>query len=288
LTKEELKELFDGLKTLPSETEWVEFKEAKSKFSFKELGQYFSALSNEANLKGQSYGWLIFGVSDEARKIVGTGYRPNRSDLDNLKLEIANKTTNRITFSEIYELFLPEGRIIMFQIPAAPKGVPIAWGGHYYGRDGESLVALNLQEIEQIRSQGQQFDWSVQICEKATIDDLAPAAIAKARKNYKEKYPAKATEVDGWDDITFLNKAKVAIQGKITRTAIILLGKDESEHFLSPSVAKITWVLKDEHNVDKDYEHSGPPFLLNVEAVYAKIRNLKYRYLLDSSLFPPK
>jgi len=87
-------------------------------------------------------------------------------------------------------------------------------------------------------------------------------------------------------DSIFLNKAKITIQGKITRTAIILLGKDESEHFLSPSVAKITWVLKDGNNIEKDYEHFGPPFLLNVEAVYAKIRNLKYRYLLDSSLFP--
>ncbi len=286
MTQEELKTLLDELRALPSEIEWVEFKEAKNTFHFDEMGKYFSALSNEANLKNKEYGWLIFGIEHKSRKIINTRFRPNRTDLDSMKSEIANKTTNRITFSEIYELFLPEGRIIMFQIPAAPKGIPIAWKGHYYGRDGESLVALNLQEIEQIRSHRQQFDWSAQICERATIDDLAPAAIAKARKNYKEKYPAKATEVDGWADITFLNKAKVAIQGKITRTAIILLGKDESEHFLSPSVAKITWVLKDEHNLDKDYEHFGPPFLLNVEAVYAKIRNLKYRYLLDSSLFP--
>ena len=286
MTQEELKKLFDELKTLSSETEWVEFKEAKSSFSFKELGQYFSALSNEANLKGQPYGWLIFGVSDKTRKIAGTGYRPNRSDLDSLKSEIANKTTNRITFIEIYELHLPEGRVIMFQIPAAPRGIPVAWEGHYYGRDGESLVPLNLQEIEQIRNQGQQYDWSAQICEGATIDDLVQAAIAKGRQNYKEKYPAKAMEVDGWDDITFLNKAKVTIQSKITRAAIILLGKDESEHFLSPSVATITWVLKDEKNIEKDYEHFGPPFLLNVEVAYAKIRNLKYRYLLNSSLFP--
>ena len=286
MTQEELKKFFDELKILSSETEWVEFKEAKSSFSFKELGQYFSALSNEANLKGQPYGWLIFGVSDKAREIAGTGYRPNRSDLDSLKSEIANKTTNRITFIEIYELLLPEGRVIMFQIPPAPQGIPVAWEGHYYGRDGESLGALNLQEIEQIRNQGQRFDWSAQVCEDATLDNLDPAAIAKARQNYKEKTPAKAGEVDGWDDITFLNKAKIAIQGKITRTAIILLGKDESEHFLSPSVVRISWILKDEHNIEKDYEHFGPPFLLNIDAVYSKIRNLKYRYLLDNTLFP--
>ena len=79
MTQEELKKFFDELKTLSSETEWVEFKEAKSSFSFKALGQYFSALSNEASLKGQPYGWLIFGVSDKTREIVGTiKYRMGR------------------------------------------------------------------------------------------------------------------------------------------------------------------------------------------------------------------
>lgn len=34
------------------------------------------------------------------------------------------------------------------------------------------------------------------------------------------------------------------------------------------------------------YEHFGPPFLLKSDHVYAKIRNLTYRYLLDNSLFP--
>ncbi len=132
----------------------------------------------------------------------------------------------------------------------------------------------------------QEPHWSAQICEGATIDDLDPTAIANARQNYREKFQDKAPEVYIWDDPMFLNKAKITIQGKITRTAIILLGKDESEHFLSPSVAKITWVLKDGNNIEKDYEHFGPPFLINVESVYAKIRNLRYRYLLDSSLFP--
>ncbi len=286
MTQEELKTLLDELRDLPSETEWIEFKEAKNTFHFDEIGKYFSALSNEANLNNQPFGWLVFGISDKTRKIVGTRYRPNRSDLESLKTEVANKTTSRITFIEIHELPLPEGRLIMFQIPAAPRGIPIAWDGHYYGRDGESLGALNLQEIERIRNQGLAYDWSAQICEGATIDDLNAAAITKARQNYKEKFPLKAQEVDSWDDFTFLNKAKITIRDKITRAAIILLGKDESEHFLSPSVAKMTWVLKDERNVEKDYEHFGPPFILNVEAIYAKIRNLKYRYLLNSTLFP--
>ena len=286
MTQEELKKLLNELRALPAETECVEFKEAKNTFHFNEIGKYFSALSNEANLKNKECGWLIFGIEHKSRKVVNSRFRPNRGDLDSLKSEIANKTTTRITFIEIYELCLPEGRVIMFQIPAAPKGIPIAWKGHYYGRDGESLGALNLQEMEQIRNQGQEIDWSAQICEGATLEDLDPTAIAKAREYYKEKHPQKASDIDKWNDITFLNKAKIMIQGKITPTAIILLGKDESEHFLSPSVVRISWILKDEHGIEKDYDHFGPPFLLNIDAVYGKIRNLKYRYLLDNTLFP--
>jgi ATP-dependent DNA helicase RecG len=174
----------------------------------------------------------------------------------------------------------------MFQIPAAPPGIRIAWEGHYYGRNGESLTPLNIQEIEQIRSQGIKHDWSAQICNGATLDDLDPTAITKARIEYKNKFPKVAEEVDEWDDLTFLNKAKVTVQGKVTRTAIILLGKSESEHFISPAVVKMSWVLKDKDNIEQDYEHFGPPFILNTESVFAKIRNLKYRYMADNSLFP--
>lgn len=266
------------------ECEWLEFKEAHESFDFGKLGKYFSALANEANLKGKDCGWLVFGVRDKDRKVVGTQYRTNRAKLDELKAEIANETTNRTTFVEIHELSLPEGRVIMFQIPGAPRGIPIAWKGHYYGREGESLNALSLQEIEQIRSQAE--DWSAQVCPDATLDDLDPEAVRKARRQYEQKHPSKVNEVGKWDDATLLNKAKVTRQGKITRAAIVLLGKEESDNFLSPSVARITWILRGENEIQRDYKHFGPPFILNAENVFTKIRNLTYRYLPDETLFP--
>ena len=228
--QDELKKLLTELRALPSETEWVEFKEAKNTFHFNDIGKYFSALSNEANLKDKECGWLIFGIEHKSRKIINTRFRVNRTDLDSLKSEIANKTTNRITFIEIHELLLPEGRVIMFQIPVAPKGIPVAWDGHYYGRDGESLGALNLQEIEQIRNQDRQYDWSAQICEKATVEDLDVEALSLAKAKFKTKNKNRqfTSEIDKWDTATFLDKAKITINGKITNTAIILLGKPES------------------------------------------------------------
>lgn len=288
MTEIELKKLVDTFRNQTAETECVEFKEAKTSYDFSKIGKYFSALSNEANLKSKECAWLIFGIKDKPvpRAIVGSAFRKNRVDLDSLKAEIANKTTNRITFIEIYELTYPEGRVVMFQIPPAPKGFPIAWEGHYYGRDGEEIGALNLVEVETIRNQTNKTDWSAQTIPTATLDDLDPKAITKAREEYKEKHPKKATECDSWDDATFLNKTRVTIQGKITNTAILLLGKEESVHFINPAIAKISWILKDEHNVERDYEHFAVPFLINSSEVFNRIRNLTYRYMNDTSLFP--
>jgi ATP-dependent DNA helicase RecG len=154
----ELQAKLDELRALPGETEWVEFKHAERNYDFDDLGKYFSALSNEANLKTQPFGWLVFGVKNKTHEILGTQFRPNRPDLDSLKQEVAVQTTNRITFEEIHELLTPQGRVILFQIPAAPPGLPTCWKGHFYGRNGESLGALSLHEIEQIRGQSPAFE----------------------------------------------------------------------------------------------------------------------------------
>lgn len=286
MTLVELQRKLDELLTLPAETEWVEFKQAAGNFHFDDLGKYFSALSNEANLKGVPFGWLVFGVQDKPRTIVGSQYRTNRPDLDNLKLEIAAQTSQRMTFEEIHELATPQGRVVMFQIPAALQGVPTSWKGHFYGRDGESLGPLNLHEIEQIRAQAIREDWSAKIVEGATLTDLDPQAIQFARTQYLEKHSRQAEDLRGWDDLAFLNKAKVCIAGRITNAALLLLGRDDATHYLYPAQARITWVLRDEQAIEKDYQHFSAPFILASGQVLEKIRNLTVRHLPRGTLFP--
>ena len=150
MNQSELRQELDRLCELPHETEWLEFKEAKDSFHFDNLGKYFSALSNEANLKRQACSWLIFGVKDD-RSVCGSQFREDPAHLDSLKQEIANHTTGNLTFDDIYVLNHPGGRVVMFKIPPAMQGVPTAWKGHWYGRNGEALGALSLREIETIR-----------------------------------------------------------------------------------------------------------------------------------------
>lgn len=75
--KEMIIEMIDNF-----ENEVVEFKEARTNYSFKDIGKYFSALGNEANIRGKREGWLIFGVANN-KDIVGTSYR-NDGGLQNL------------------------------------------------------------------------------------------------------------------------------------------------------------------------------------------------------------
>ena len=118
------------------------------------------------------------------------------------------------------------------------------------------------------------------------MDDLDPEAVAKAREQFAIKHPPRRTIVADWDDITFLNKARVLKQGKVTHTALLLLGRAESATLLSPAVAKISWILKDADNRELDYEHFGPPFLLAGDRLQNRIRNLNVRAMPSGTLFP--
>ena len=84
--------------------------------------------------------------------VCGTSYRKDSSDLQRLKQEVATQTSGHLTFEEIHEANHPLGRVVMFQIPAAPPGMPTDWKGHFYGRNGDSLVALSLPKLKRILS----------------------------------------------------------------------------------------------------------------------------------------
>lgn len=273
------------------ENELVEFKEAKGNFDTHKLGQYFSAISNEANLKDKQFGWLVFGVDDKKHQIVGTNYKSQKIALEKLKQEIAINTTGGITFMDIFELFPlvngEEKRVVMFKIPAAVTSIPTGWKNKYYGRNGESLGDLSQEEIDRIRGQKKQ-DWSKLIVEGATIEHLDKEAINLARENYKKRTskPHIEDEVNGMSDEEFLTKLKLMRDGKVTNAAMVLLGNSEHDDLMDFS-PHVMWRLYDSRGEDKDYEIFSIPFITVVDKIYNKIRNLNYRYMPNQlTLFP--
>lgn len=267
------------------ENEVVEFKNVGDSYSTSDIGKYFSALANEANLRGHEKAWLVFGVDNESRAIVGSDYRQDRERLHGLKMQMASDAEPSITFRDIHELTIHGKRVILFEVPAAPMGLPIAWKGHYYARAGESQCNLGLDKLDEIRNQTGSTDWSGKVINTATLEHLEPLAVDKARHLFTKKYANRfsADEVRSWSDRIFLDRAKLTTDGQITRAAILLLGKKESAHLLMPHPAQMVWKLE---GAERAYLHYGPPFLLNTSELYQKIRNIQLRILPEDQLLP--
>jgi ATP-dependent DNA helicase RecG len=267
------------------ENEVVEFKEASNSYPTSDIGKYFSALSNEANLKGADAGWLVFGVRNKSRAVVGSDYRVAPEHLQSLKQQIAEGADPTTTFRNIYEITVDGHRVVLMEIPPAPRGIPIAWQGHYFARAGESLSPLGLAKQDEIRAQTLDSDWSAQVVDGATLDDLDPQAVERARRDFALKHQNRidAEEVRGWPVATLLDRAKVTQRGQVTRTALLLLGRAESAYLLSPHPAQITWKLVGQ---EMAYEHFGPPFLLSTSQLYQRVRNIQLRLLPDDELLP--
>ena len=281
LTSDELTELLDRL-LAGWENEVVEFKEAAHQFSADKTGEYVSALSNEANLRGLASGWLVFGISN-ARQVVGTSHLLEVQQRQALKHHIPQSIDQGLTVREVYEVMHSGRRVVLLEVPAAPRGIPISWKGDYRARAGESLVPLSLDKLDEIRRQTISADWSAVVVPEATLAHLDPAAIARARQGFTERYASRipAGDIEAWDDATFLAKARLTRDGQITRAALLLLGADTSTHLLTPHPAQMTWKLVGEQRAN---EHFRLPFLLNTTALAKRIRNVQLRLLPPNEL----
>lgn len=271
-----------------AENEIVEFKKAESNFDIDELGRYFSALSNEANLRDHEFAWIVFGVWDKKHEIVGTSFKDGELALNKLKQDMSQHTTDNLIFREIVPISVDGKRVLMFKVPATPRNIVMKWKGIAWGRDGESLKPLNQAKQDAIRQQSPVPDWTAQLVPNATIDDLDDLAIATAKVMFKKVHSSKipATEIDSWSNEEFLCHSNIMRDGQITRAAILLLGKPLSLQKIHPAVAQITWTWQDEEEIVLDYEHFSIPFILTVDKVLSKIRNRTMRELPGGTLFP--
>ena len=271
------------------ETEVVEYKAAKQNYDFEDIGKYFSALSNEANLRGAECGWLLFGITND-RKIRGTAYRKETQTpsvgLRRLKREVAKFTNDGMTFEEVYEFEVEGKRIVAFQVPAGTFATPTTWHGIPWSRENESLVEMPNFKLEAIYGQSRP-DWSRQLAFEANLDDLEPEAVLFACSKYIEKFQESQPAVRDLDEESILRKMGLIIHGHVTNAALVLLGRPESSVLLGGIEPRITWTLYASDGTTIAYEHFEPPFILQVDRVLGKIRNEKYRFFdREDTLFP--
>ena len=265
--------------------EWKEFKSLKSSISARQGEDLISYISSISNMEG---GNIILGIEDKTLKIIGI-QDFHDYNIDNIKYRILGNCTNLSSEGfDIVEYVTSDTNKIVWivKVPKHQFRLPVYAHKKAWQRIGDNLVPMTKERLNNILNENLIIeDWSKKIIEGVSIEDLDEEAIKKARKEFIKRNPKYIDEIEKWDNIKFLDKAKLTIQGKITRACFILLGKEEEEHYLDSAV-KIRWNLKTLENQDKDFEIFSIPLILSVDEIYKKIRNLKYRYLREGTLFP--
>ena len=266
--------------------EWKEFKNLKNDFNGKEKNDIISYVSGIANMDG---GNLVIGVVDQTLEIVGTDTYNYDTDVAKLRIkdQCANVPTDGLTIDE-YITDDTQKTVWVIHIPKHLPRLPVYAHSKPFQRIGSSLIDITKGRMDAILFEPvpNDTDWTAEILPQATIDSLDPEAIKKAREGYKRYKPKNAELCDQWDDVTFLNKAHITIDGKITRAALILLGKEENEWMINPCVCKVRWCLKTLDNRNKDYEIYSMPLILAVDELASNVRNTKVRFLRPGSMQP--
>jgi ATP-dependent DNA helicase RecG len=198
----------------PSENEHLEFKEAKNRYDFEKLVAYCVALANEGG------GHIILGVTDRLpRKVVATKAFEN---LERTKSGLLERLHLRI-FAE--ELQHPQGRVLVFEVPSRPVGMPIQYKGAYWMRSGEDLVPMTPDMLKRIFDESGP-DYSAEVCEKADLTDLSSDAIDWFRSIWAKR-SGNDTLLE-LPAVQLLEDAELVVDGGITIAALVLLGSKKA------------------------------------------------------------
>lgn len=197
-----------------NENEHLEFKEARNDFDFEELVRYCVAIANEGG------GVIILGVTNSRpRKIVGSNAFNN---LERTKAGLIERLHLRI---HIEVLQHPDGRVLVFEVPSRPIGMPVHYRGAYWMRGGEDLLPMTPDQIKRILDEAGP-DFSAEICPNATISDLDPAAIERLRTMWRRKSGNEA--IDRLSTEQILRDTELLVDHGVTYAALILLGTQQA------------------------------------------------------------
>lgn len=290
--------ILEQLRSSPHELATAEFK--SNWHEPEDIGAYLSALANSAILEGNDRAWLIWGIDDRTHVIRGTTFDPfaaKGAGNQSLIMWLQQGTSPRADFT-FHVCEHSNGKVVMLEI-CPPRSAPIAFHSVRYVRIDSHKTKLSDHPDKEARLWsvlGQKDDWCGELVPGASLDDLDPDAIEMARRRFVEyliksepdvtRHEQLHKEAALWDTATLLNKTRITKQGRVTRSALLLLGRDEAAHFLAPMDAKISWVLRDADGQVVSAQHFGMPFVLSTDKVFARIRNVTIEHMPDGTLFP--
>lgn len=254
------------------EDEHLEFKQAKSGFPSEELAKYCAALANEGG------GVLILGVTDTIpRKVVGTAACQN---LDEAKYRLASELHLRIDVSEYHH---PDGRVLIFNVPPHPLGTPISYKGIYWMRAGESTMPMTADMLKRIFA-GESKDFSAEICPRAQVSDLEPAAIREFRTRMQLK--SGNENLSHLPDEQLLRDMGLLSEAGISYAALILFGSaDALRRHLSQAEVVFEYRSEAEAIEYDDRREFRKGFFLIFDELWETVNLRNKKYHIQDGLF---
>lgn len=224
---------------------------------------YVAALCNEGG------GRIVIGMHDAyPHKVVGTKQCVN--SIGQLESDIYRDMGIR---PDIYELYEDEpaksGRVLVIEVPPHPIGKVFKFEDVALMRVGEELKPMDDKTLISI-IQEQEPDFSEQICEGTTIEDLDKQAIRVMKEKYAEKQ--KNPSFISLSDFQALSDLKLIIGGKITNAAILLVGKEDVIGRIYPQAKVMHEYRNTESQIHFDSRKSfGRPFFLLIDELWEEI-----------------
>ena len=198
---------------------------------------YVTAFCNEGG------GYLVLGMEDAyPHKVVGT--KQNEGTLGDLESSIYRDTQIRPVIYDLYEDEVNKtGRVVVIEIPPRPVGKLFRFEDVALMRVGEELKPMSDEMIFSIL-QEYEPDFSADICDGITINDLDAEAI----RILKQKYATKQKNLDflTLPDSQVLSDLNLIKNEKVTNAALILVGKQEVLNSQLPQASVILEFRKSE------------------------------------------
>jgi len=140
MTPAQLSALLSELVLLPSEIEWVEFKQNVTDPEM--VGKGISALANSAALLGKPCGYQVWGVEDDTHKVTGTTFRPRKEKKGGEALLnwLMRLLTPQVAF-HFHEWTHECNAMVLLEVPAATHQ-PVRFSGQEYIRVGSHIKPL--------------------------------------------------------------------------------------------------------------------------------------------------
>ncbi len=205
------------------ESEWIEFKPFSDPKDDKKVAYEYAICF--ANAGG---GVVIFGVSDKerggrAKAIHGCA----KIDLDQWKRDIYQGTVPHLDV-ELEVLTVPEGsgRLLVMRVPKGPSPPYGTSQGLYKKRVSKNCMPMDLHAAARLEVSTGVVDWSGQPAEGVALADLDPVEIARSRNWLRRLKPNSGLLTTG--DSELLQGLRALADGRVTRTGLLLFGREEA------------------------------------------------------------